>query len=313
MKDLTKLFRIAVVGLVMGAAEVVPGVSGGTIAFISGIYERLINSIKQFTPFLPLQLKKNGIKSTWRRVDATFLLVLFAGMGVSILVFANAVSYLLHNEPIAIWSFFFGLVVVSTGVVSREITSYGTNIGLGIGIGLVIGVAVTYLVPITLEPTPLMLFAGGSIAVCAWILPGLSGSFILLLLGLYGFVIDAIKSLDVLNLAFIAAGAVVGLVSFSQVLSRLFALFKNETLAVLIGFMLGSLAKLWPWKNTTSYQIEADGSQIPLIQELVFPGVYSTLTGEDAQIMMAIVCAVIGGALVLVLHWVARINNDPEN
>ncbi|MCZ6502892.1 MAG: DUF368 domain-containing protein [Gammaproteobacteria bacterium] len=313
MKDLTKLFRIAVVGLVMGAAEVVPGVSGGTIAFISGIYERLINSIKQFTPFLPLQLKKNGIKSTWRRVDATFLLVLFAGMGVSILVFANAVSYLLHNEPIAIWSFFFGLVVVSTGVVSREITSYGTNVGLGIGIGLVIGVAVTYLIPITLEPTPLMLFVGGSIAVCAWILPGLSGSFILLLLGLYGFVIDAIKSLDVLNLAFIAAGAVVGLVSFSQVLSRLFALFKNETLAVLIGFMLGSLAKLWPWKNTTSYQIEADGSQIPLIQEPVFPGVYTALTGQDAQIMMAIVCALIGGALVLVLHWVARINNDPEN
>lgn len=313
MKDLTELFRIAAVGLVMGAAEVVPGVSGGTIAFISGIYERLINSIKQFTPFLLLQLKKNGVKSTWRRVDATFLLVLFTGMGVSVLVFANAVSYLLHNEPIAIWSFFFGLVVVSTGVVSREITSYGANIGLGVGVGIVIGILVTHLVPITLEPTPLMLFVGGSIAVCAWILPGLSGSFILLLLGLYGFVIDAIKSLDVLNLAFLAAGAVVGLVSFSQVLSRLFALFKNETLAVLLGFMLGSLAKLWPWKNTTSYQIEPDGSQIPLIQEPVFPDVYSNLTGQDAQIMMAIACALVGGALVLVLHWVARMTNDPEN
>ena len=313
MKNVPELFRIAVIGLVMGAAEVVPGVSGGTIAFISGIYERLINSIRQFTPFLPLQLKKNGVMSTWRRVDATFLLVLFAGMGVSILVFAKAVSYLLHNEPIAIWSFFFGLVAVSAGVVSREITSYGTKIGLGIGIGLVIGVVVTHLVPITLEPTPLMLFVGGSIAVCAWILPGLSGSFILLLLGLYGFVIDAIKSLDVLNLAFIAAGAVIGLVSFSQVLSRLFALFKNETLAVLMGFMLGSLAKLWPWKNTTSYQIRADGSQIPLGQEPVFPDVYSNLTGQDAQIVMAVVCALVGGALVLVLHWVARINNDPEN
>ncbi len=313
MKDLTEFFRIAVVGLVMGAAEVVPGVSGGTIAFISGIYERLINSIKQFTPFLLPQLKNNGVKSTWRRVDATFLLVLFAGMGVSILVFANAVSYLLHNEPIAIWSFFFGLVVVSTGVVFREITAYSANIGLGIGIGLVIGILVTHLVPITLEPTPLMLFVGGSIAVCAWILPGLSGSFILLLLGLYGFVIEAVKSLDVLNLAFLAAGAVVGLVSFSQVLSRLFALFKNETLAVLLGFMLGSLAKLWPWKNTTSYQIKADGSQIPLIQEPVFPDVYSALTGQDAQIMMAIVCALVGGAVVLVLHWVARMTNDPEN
>lgn len=313
MKDFRELFRIAVIGLVMGAAEVVPGVSGGTIAFISGIYERLINSIKQFTLFLPWQLKKHGVKSTWQRVDATFLLVLFAGMGVSILVFANAMSYLLLNEPIATWSFFFGLVVVSTLVIFREITSYGIGIGLGAGIGIVIGVVVTHLVPITLEPTPLMLFIGGSIAVCAWILPGLSGSFILLLLGLYGFVIDAIKNLDGLNLAFIAAGAVVGLVSFSQLLSRLFALFKNETLAVLMGFMLGSLAKLWPWKYTTSYQIKADGGQIALVQEPVLPDVYSSLTGQDAQIMIAVACALAGGILVLVLHWVARMDNGPEN
>ncbi len=313
MSGLREFFRIAIVGLVMGAAEVVPGVSGGTIAFISGIYERLINSIRQFTPLMALQLKKNGVKSTWQRIDGTFLLVLFAGMGVSILMFANGVSYLLLNEPIAIWSFFFGLVVVSTLVISREITSFNIRIGLGICFGLVIGVLVTQIVPITLEPTPLMLFIGGSVAVCAWILPGLSGSFILLLLGLYGFVIDAIKSLDVSNLAFLAAGAVVGLVSFSQLLSRLYALFKNETLAVLMGFMLGSLAKLWPWKNTTSYQINADGSQIPLVQEPVSPDVYSSLTGLDAQIMVAVVCALVGGALVLLLHWVARIGSGSEN
>ena len=313
MSGLREFFRIAIVGLVMGAAEVVPGVSGGTIAFISGIYERLINSIRQFTPLMALQLKKNGVQSTWQRIDATFLLVLFAGMGVSILMFANAVSYLLLNESIAIWSFFFGLVVVSTLVISREITSFNITIGLGICLGLIIGVLVTQIVPISLEPTPLMLFIGGSVAVCAWILPGLSGSFILLLLGLYGFVIDAIKSLDVSNLAFLAAGAVVGLVSFSQLLSRLYALFKNETLAVLMGFMLGSLAKLWPWKNTTSYQINADGSQIPLVQEPVSPDVYSSLTGLDAQIMVAVVCALVGGALVLLLHWVARIGSGSEN
>ena len=313
MSGLREFFRIAIVGLVMGAAEVVPGVSGGTIAFISGIYERLINSIRQFTPLMALQLKKNGVQSTWQRIDATFLLVLFAGMGVSILMFANAVSYLLLNESIAIWSFFFGLVVVSTLVISREITSFNIRIGLGICLGLIIGVLVTQIVPISLEPTPLMLFIGGSVAVCAWILPGLSGSFILLLLGLYGFVIDAIKSLDVSNLAFLAAGAVVGLVSFSQLLSRLYALFKNETLAVLMGFMLGSLAILWPWKNTTSYQINADGSQIPLVQEPVSPDVYTSLTGLDAQIMVAVVCALVGGALVLLLHWVARIGSGSEN
>ena len=117
----------------------------------------------------------------------------------------------------------------------------------------------------------------------------------------------------VFNLALVGAGMLVGLVSFSQVLSRLFKHFKNETLAVLIGFMLGSLAKLWPWKNTTSYQIKGDGSQIPLIQEPVFPAAYSSMTGQDAEIMVAVVCALVGGVLVLVLHWVARINNGPEN
>jgi putative membrane protein len=313
VKNHRGLIRIGLVGLVMGAAEIVPGVSGGTIAFISGIYERLINAIRQFTPYLPLRVKEQGLVSAWQQVDATFLLVLFGGMGVSIVVFANGVSYLLVNEPIAIWSFFFGLVVVSTLVVSREIESFGLEIGLGVGIGLVIGILVTRIVPVTMEPTPLVLFLGGSIAICAWILPGLSGSFILLLLGLYSFVIEAIKSFDVLNLLYIAAGAIIGLVSFSQLLSRLFRLYKNETLALLMGFMLGSLVKLWPWKNTTSYQIKADGSQVPLVQEPVFPAVYSNLTGQDAQVLIAIICALIGGALVLVLHRVSRIDHGPEN
>ncbi|MBQ63378.1 MAG: DUF368 domain-containing protein [Gammaproteobacteria bacterium] len=313
MKNLQEIVRVAVVGMVMGAAEVVPGVSGGTIAFISGIYERLINAIKQFTPYLILRLKDEGLISTWHSVDATFLLVLFSGMGVSILIFASAVSYLLHNEPIAIWSFFFGLVLVSTLVVSRELESFAVEAGIGIGIGVVIGVVITQLVPIALEPTPLMLFVGGSIAVCAWILPGLSGSFILLLLGLYSFVIDAIKSFDLLNLAFLGLGMVIGLVSFSKLLSRLFARFRNETLSLLLGFMLGSLAKLWPWKNTTSYQIKADGGQIPLVQEPVLPNIYSNLTGQDAEIMTAVGCALVGGALVLMLQKAARIYSGPES
>ena len=313
MKNLQEIVRVAVVGMVMGAAEVVPGVSGGTIAFISGIYERLINAIKQFTPYLILRLKDEGLISTWHSVDATFLLVLFSGMGVSILIFASAVSYLLHNEPIAIWSFFFGLVLVSTLVVSRELESFAVEAGIGIGIGVVIGVVITQLVPIALEPTPLMLFVGGSIAVCAWILPGLSGSFILLLLGLYSFVIDAIKSFDLLNLVFLGLGMVIGLVSFSKLLSRLFARFRNETLSLLLGFMLGSLVKLWPWKNTTSYQIKADGGQIPLVQEPVLPNIYSNLTGQDAEIMTAVGCALVGGALVLMLQKAARIYSGPES
>jgi putative membrane protein len=279
-------------------------VSGGTIAFISGIYEKLVNSIKQLTPYLLIRLKKQGIRSLWKEVDANFLLILFSSMGVSILLFASWVSYLLHNEPIAIWSFFFGLVISSSFIVFREITTFELGTGLAVASGAAIGFVITQLLPLGLAPTPLMLFLGGAIAICAWILPGLSGSFILLILGLYTFVIDAIKSFDIVNLAFVATGAAIGLVCFSQVLSRLFSHRRDETLAVLTGFMLGSLGKLWPWKSTISYQIKADGTQVPVIQEPVMPDLYTHLTGQDAEILSALCFALLGGVLVLALDWV---------
>lgn len=312
MKSVREVLQLISIGLIMGAAEVVPGVSGGTIAFISGIYERLVGSIQQFTPYILVKIKNKGIKAVWADVDASFLLILFLSMGISILLFASWVSYLLHSQPIAIWSFFFGLVIASSGIVFREITSFGLATGLAIAVGISIGLVVTQIVPLGLAPTPLMLFLGGAVAICAWILPGLSGSFILLILGLYTFVIDAINSLDIINLAYIAAGAAIGLVSFAQVLTRLFAHHRNKTLAVLTGFMLGSLAKLWPWKSTISYQIKPDGSQIPLVQEPVMPGVYTQLTGQDADILLAIFCALLGGVLVLALDWVAGKNDGPE-
>lgn len=312
MKRFRAVAHLVTIGLVMGAAEVVPGVSGGTIAFISGIYEKLVGSIRQFTPYLFVRLKNKGIKALWHDVGASFLLILFSSMGVSILLFASSVSYLLYNQPIAIWSFFFGLVIASSIILFRKITTFNLDMGLAIALGVATGVVVTQLVPLDLTPSPVTLFIGGALAICAWILPGLSGSFILLILGLYTFVIDAIKNLDVINLTFFAAGAAIGLVCFSQVLSRLFARHRNETLAVLTGFMLGSLAKLWPWKSTMSYQIKADGSQIPLVQEPVLPAEYSHLTGQDADITIALFCALIGGVLVLLLDRVARKNSSAE-
>lgn len=312
MKRTREVLQLVSIGLVMGAAEIVPGVSGGTIAFISGIYEKLVGSIQQFTPYLFLKLKNQGLKAVWKDANVNFLLILFSSMGVSILLFASWVSYLLHSQPIAIWSFFFGLVIASSVIVFREITTYSLDIGLAIVIGASIGVVITQLVPLDLAPTPLMLFAAGAIAICAWILPGLSGSFILLILGLYTFVIDAIKRFDITNLAFVAAGAAIGLVCFAQVLSRLFARHKNETFAVLAGFMLGSLATLWPWKSTTSYQIKEDGTQIPLIQTPVMPDEYSSLTGQDAEVLIALFCVLLGGLMVLLFDWVAGKNNGPD-
>lgn len=302
--------KLFLIGMVMGAAEVVPGVSGGTIAFVSGIYERLVNALRQFTPALVTYLFRHGIKAVWQRVDATFLLVLFAGMAVSIVAFARGVSYLLANQPVFIWSFFTGLVLASVWVVHKQISRRGLDLVLATLAGAAVGAVITTLVPISLPASPLFFFLGGTIAVCAWILPGLSGSFILLLLGLYAFVIEAVHKLDIITLGSLAIGCVVGLVAFSQLLSRMFRYFRDETLAVLTGFMIGSLMKLWPWKNTLSYQLGSDGSRIPLMQEPVTPAVYASITGNEPQIAIAVVSALAGFLIVLIIEWVAADSQD---
>lgn len=306
-KPLLRLFGI---GMVMGAAEIVPGVSGGSIAFITGIYERLINAIKQFTPMLLVKLKNDGLKATWVAVDANFLLTLFAGMVASILLLANGLNYLLSNEPVLIWSFFFGLVLFSVWLVLRQITRYGLDIGVAIGLGVVIGYLVTSVVPLNIPPTPLNLFLGGMIAISAWVLPGISGSFMLLIMGLYRFVIEAIAELNLLLLVSFAAGCGIGIVLFSQLLSRLLARFKNETLAVLTGVMLGSLVKIWPWRHTLSYQIKPDGSQTPLVEEPVLPWAYMDLTGLDPDFMLAAAGFVLGAIAVLGLNLLASAESE---
>ena len=303
--------RTALIGLVMGAAEIVPGVSGGTIAFISGITVRLVNSLKRFTPALLLELKDNGLRSVWQSTDATFLTVLFAAMGLSIIVFANAISYLLHNEPIGLWSFFFGLVLASCWIIGRDIAWRDLDSFLAVGTGVVIGFFVTHLAPVEIQPSPVALFLAGMVAVCAWILPGISGSFILLILGLHAFVVEVIRSVDVISLLALAAGCVIGLVGFAQVLSILFARFRNLTLSILTGFMMGSLAKLWPWKNTISYHLKSDGTQIPLVQESILPQTYESLMQQDADIMIAIIAAASGCVFVLMLDRLAGRSDTP--
>ena len=298
--------KTALIGLLMGAAEVVPGVSGGTIAFISGIYERLINAIKQFTPALLLRLKNEGFMAVWHAVDANFLLALFGGMGVSIILFARGISYLMVEQPIFLWSFFFGLVIASTWIVMRQISRFGFDLVIFTVIGTSVGMLVTTVIPLELPPTAGFLFVGGAIAVCAWILPGLSGSFILLILGLYGAVIDAIKNFELDLLLALGLGCFIGLISFAQLLSKLFRDHKDKTLAVLTGFMLGSLAKLWPWKETISYQMKSDGSKLPLIQEPIWPQSYLQITGQEPNIIAAISIAVGGVLIVLGLDWASR-------
>ncbi len=301
--------RVVCIGLLMGAAEIVPGVSGGTIAFISGIYERLVNALKCFTPVLILKLREKGIKAVWVSTDATFLVLLFGAMGMAIVIFANAISYLLQNEPVIMWSFFFGLVLASCWVVSRGADLGTLKTYLFLGLGVMTGLVITYLAPMEVQPSAVALFFGGMVAVCAWILPGISGSFILLILGLYAFVVEAIKSGDLISLIALGAGSAVGLVSFAHLLSILFSRFRNATLALLTGFMMGSLAKLWPWKNTVRYHLKSDGVQIPLVQEPVLPGTYEVLTQQSADLTIAGLAILAGVFLVISLDRFAKKND----
>ena len=295
------MLKTIVVGVLMGAAEVVPGVSGGTIAFVSGLYERLINAISRATPMALLDIPRLGIQAWWRHHDINFLLLLFGAMGVSVLVLARGVHYLLEYHPIWIWSFFFGLVLASVFAVGRRLALEEVPVAIAIGVGIAIGYLVTQLVPVEAEITALALFTGGCIAVCAWVLPGLSGSFILLTLGLYQTVIGAIKDLDLMTLSWVGLGCIVGILAFSRVLSMLLAKFHDITVGVLVGFMVGSLLKIWPWKHTTSYQIKADGGQIPVVQEPVLPNVYQQLTGADPETMIAVIACLLGGVVILAL------------
>ncbi len=293
-------------GLMMGAAEVVPGVSGGTIAFISGIYERLLQALGAFTPALIPVFREQGMRGIWMRVDGTFLLVLAAGMATSAFTIAGMISFALVHYAIPIWSFFFGLIIASIYLVVLEVKRWQLNPVLILIMGAITGFMLTRIVPLESDPGLLFIFLGGMVAVCAWILPGLSGSFILLLLGLYASVMDAMNALNLLVLGALAAGCVLGLVSFSHILSWLLKRYRDETLGFLTGLMIGGLAKVWPWQYTLSYQIGAGGEQIPTVQRIVSPAVYQELTGTDSQFAIAVAIAMIGFALVFALERFTR-------
>ncbi|MGV0034547.1 MAG: DUF368 domain-containing protein [Candidatus Azotimanducaceae bacterium WSBS_2022_MAG_OTU7] len=298
---MNRYIRIVLVGTLMGAAEVVPGVSGGTIAFVSGFYERLVNGIARLTPFSLLELPKIGSVAWWKKYDLGFLLVLFGCMLVTVLILARGVSYLLEEHPVGIWAFFFGLVLSSIFVVGRRLMPLSMDSGLALVIGVALGMAVIRVIPVEAEVSGLALFVGGCIAVCAWILPGLSGSFLLLVLGLYQTVITAIKNFELLTLGYVGLGCVVGLMCFSRILTVLLARFYDITVALLVGFMLGSMTKIWPWKHTTSYQLKADGGQIPIVQEPVLPAAYEQLTGGDPQVVLALVALAMGVLVIFLM------------
>jgi putative membrane protein len=280
--------------MAMGAADLVPGVSGGTVALITGIYDDLLQSISAVSLGLVGTLKNEGIKGVWKALNAPFLIALAAGIGTSIVALSGLLHHLLEHHKAALFAFFFGLVAASIPLVGREITQRSATIAALFITGAAFTFGVGSLPPLQVEPSLVYLFACGAVAACAMILPGISGSFVLLLLGVYSMVIGALKELDLLVIATVGAGAVSGLLGFSKGLKALLARARNQVMATLTGLLLGSLQALWPWKeNALLLHTHSDGRETWL-QTNAWPDSGAWLT--------CLACAAAGAGLVIVLE-----------
>lgn len=294
---------ITLKGMAMGAADVVPGVSGGTIAFISGIYEELLGAISSINFSTLKMLKKEGIKAVWKAINGNFLIALLTGIFISIVSLAKIISYLLENKPILVWSFFFGLVLASILYIGKQIRKWNFLTIVLLVAGALLAYYITTLQPLISEnSSPLFLFLAGAIAICAMILPGISGSFILVLLGAYKPVLDAIHNKDFKLLAILATGAIVGLLSFSRILKWLFDHYRNLTLAVLTGFIIGSLNKIWPWKRALTWRLNSHGVKVPFNEESISPFSFD----GDPQLFTAMLLAIIGFVVIIALEKIAN-------
>ncbi|MFK7983382.1 MAG: DUF368 domain-containing protein [Saprospiraceae bacterium] len=297
MKNNSSFITLALKGMAMGIAEVIPGVSGGTIAFITGIYEKLLNTIKAFHPSLIGTFKEEGIGGLWSAINGTFLVTLLGGMATGVIVGVFGVTHLLETYPEMLWAFFFGLIISSAIFIGKQVQGWGITEIIALIVGTAMAYYITVASPAQGNEALWFVFLSGAIAISALILPGISGSFILLLMGMYSFVLPSVKTAlttfeteSLLIVGTFAAGCLVGLMTFSRVLSWTFKNYKNPTLALLTGFMLGSLNKLWPWRNVLSTRINSKGKEVPFIEESVLPNNYD---GEPFLIAV-VICMIIG-------------------
>lgn len=294
----------------MGAADVVPGVSGGTIAFITGIYDKLLESIRRINPSVLGLWKREGFKTAFNHINGFFLISLFAGVFTSIATFAKLISWLLITHPVPLWSFFFGLILVSVFHILKQVEKRDIIRFVFLLLGVAFAYSITVLKPLQMEPTSINILIAGAIAICAMILPGISGSFILLLIGMYGPVLGAVKEFQIDVLALFLSGCVIGLLTFSHVLSWLLRSFRDFTLVFLTGLMIGTLPKIWPWKETISWRINSKGEQVPLIQENLSPFNFEAVTSQPSQVTLAVIMMLVAIALVLGLEKFAKRNAD---
>jgi putative membrane protein len=303
-RNFVDYFILVFKGMAMGAADVVPGVSGGTIAFISGVYEELIATLNSINLNSLKTLKLQGLSATWKKINGNFLLALFGGILLSILSLSKLVAWLLHEEPVLLWAFFFGLVLASIIFVLKKINQWNSAVFLGLILGGVFAYQLTQLNALGNSDSNWYLFLSGAIAICAMILPGISGAFILVILGSYANVLQALNDKDIAKITIFMTGALIGILSFSRLLKWLFKRFKNMTLAVLTGFMIGSLSKIWPWKKTLSFRENSDGISVPLKEQCIAPFSFD----GDPQILSAIGLMLFGFLMIFFLEKIGAKN-----
>lgn len=289
-------------GLLMGAADIVPGVSGGTMAFITGIYDTLLASIRAFDLDFLRKLFRLDIAGAWQHVNGAFLLALVAGIATSIFSLAQIVSWLLEQHPVPLWAFFFGLILASAIVLLREIENWTPAVVLNLLAGSAIALLIALAPVVSLDIGLAGVFLAGFVAICAMILPGISGSFILVLLGMYSTVLVAIKSLDLLFILVFVLGAGSGLLCFSRLLHWLLHRFHQPTMALLTGFLFGSLAVVWPWKRVLEWVENSHGELRAAQQSPVLPTDFQAYTGQEPQLVLCLVLMMLGFMLVWLIH-----------
>ena len=297
-------------GCAMGAADVVPGVSGGTIAFITGIYEELIDSIKAVDLQAVKLLLKFKLAEFWKKINGNFLISVIAGIGISIFSLAKLMTWLLENHPIYIWSFFFGLIIASSVLVAKEIKKWNIFTVISLILGAVIAYGITVMTPSETPDSWWFIILSGAIAICAMILPGISGAFILLLMGKYTYILGAVSAFNIGVLLLFAVGAVAGITSFSHLLSWLLKHHHTATVSLLTGFMVGSLNKVWPWKETRQTYTDSHGVEKALVESNISPVHFGELTGSDPLLWQAILMCIAGFLLIWGIETLGRKMSD---
>jgi putative membrane protein len=301
-QSLSTFITLTVKGFLMGAANVIPGVSGGTMALILGIYEELINAIRSINLKFVRRITHFNIKEALSSVSWPFLVPIGLGVLLATFSLAEVLSWLLERYPVIVWSFFFGLVLSSVITVSRVIKQWKTLTIVAIVVGTIIAYGLFGVIPVSTPNAAWFIFVSGCIAICAMILPGISGAYILVLLGKYQYILEALNNKDFITLFIISAGALVGLISFAQILGWLLKRYHDLTMAILIGLMCGSLRKIWPWKETLTTFINSNGKEIPSLQNNIMP---SSLTSE---VIYALLFMLVGILLVWSLDLWTRKN-----